>query len=170
VMQMIKNTPLDFPPGTRQQYSNGGYFLLASIIEKASGRSFDDFMNTNVFKKAKMTSSGVDHNDLVTANKAKGYVYENNNKVPGPYDSMDGVMGAGNIYSSANDIYNYYLPLNDTLFLSKRSRQQFRTPVKVRYAYGVTSDTFQKQTCSDNPGGVTGFKSDITMYFNDNAL
>jgi CubicO group peptidase (beta-lactamase class C family) len=37
--------PVHFAPGTRWEYSNMGYLLLASIIEKVSGKSFAAFMN-----------------------------------------------------------------------------------------------------------------------------
>jgi CubicO group peptidase (beta-lactamase class C family) len=40
---MILNAELDFEPGSRYQYSNGGYALLAEIIEKVSGVSYQEY-------------------------------------------------------------------------------------------------------------------------------
>ena len=42
--------PLAFTPGTWQQYSNFGYFLLSLVIEKASGMPYDEFMQKEVFQ------------------------------------------------------------------------------------------------------------------------
>ena len=42
--------PLAFTPGTWQQYSNFGYFLLSLVIEKASGMPYDEFMQNEVFE------------------------------------------------------------------------------------------------------------------------
>jgi len=181
VMEILENDSSDFSPGSRYQYSNGGYFLLASIIEKASNISFNEYMINNIFKKAKMFSSGVDRNDTTIKNKAKGYVYKNDKLVLAPYDNMDGAMGNGNLYSTANDIYKYYLALKDTILLTKKSRQQFLTPANEnkikgltpasgRYAYGVIDDTLEMHPFVTHGGWVYGFTSDITFFFKDNAV
>ena len=51
--------PLEFPPGTRSSYSNTGYFVLAAIVEKASGISYPDFLARNLFRPLGMKRSGV---------------------------------------------------------------------------------------------------------------
>lgn len=48
-----------FPPGSRSQYSNSGFLLLGLIIEKASGQSYADYLQKNIFAPAGMTASGV---------------------------------------------------------------------------------------------------------------
>src|SRR6185295_99120 len=47
---LFRNEPLDFEPGTKWGYSNGGYYLLGMIIEKASGQSYEAFLNERIFK------------------------------------------------------------------------------------------------------------------------
>ena len=44
--------PLQFEPGTSQEYSNFGYLLLSLIIEKASGMSYEEYMQKEVFEPA----------------------------------------------------------------------------------------------------------------------
>ena len=48
-----------FAPGTRSQYSNSGFLLLGLIIERASGQSYADYLQKNIFTPAGMTASGV---------------------------------------------------------------------------------------------------------------
>jgi CubicO group peptidase (beta-lactamase class C family) len=43
-----KHPPLNFASGTKWEYCNTGYLLLASIIEKASGTSFEHFFSTQI--------------------------------------------------------------------------------------------------------------------------
>ena len=43
---------LSFVPGTWQEYSNFGYFLLSLIIEKVSGMSYEEYMQKHVFEPA----------------------------------------------------------------------------------------------------------------------
>ena len=50
--------PLQFKPGARHDYSNGGYVVLAAIIEKLSGQSFADYLCEHVFRPAQMTGTG----------------------------------------------------------------------------------------------------------------
>lgn len=46
---LVSQTEADFPPGTRHDYSNTGYFLLSQIIERVSGQSFADFARERIF-------------------------------------------------------------------------------------------------------------------------
>ena len=39
LINLFKDKPLDFVPGTQWSYSNSGYVLLGAIIEKAAGRA-----------------------------------------------------------------------------------------------------------------------------------
>jgi D-aminopeptidase len=46
---MARQSELNFEPGTHMVYSNGGYFLLAKIVERVSGQSFNDFLKARLF-------------------------------------------------------------------------------------------------------------------------
>lgn len=50
--------PLLFPPGTRDEYSNYGYNLLAAVIERASGRSYEAYVRERILIPAGMTGTG----------------------------------------------------------------------------------------------------------------
>src|ERR1700721_1774487 len=43
-----------FPPGSRWEYSNSGYAVLAMVVEKASGESFGQFLQQRIFVPLKM--------------------------------------------------------------------------------------------------------------------
>jgi CubicO group peptidase (beta-lactamase class C family) len=63
-----------FDPGTRFCYSNGGYIVLAIIIEHLTGQPFQDFIDHHVFGKAKMARSGFFRTDSLPENTAIGYL------------------------------------------------------------------------------------------------
>jgi CubicO group peptidase (beta-lactamase class C family) len=170
VMEIIENNPSDFSPGSSFQYSNGGYFILGAIIEKVSHQTYDEYITNNIFKKAKMLASGVDHNNIDLPNRAKGYINKNGVLELAPYDNMEGAMGNGSLYSTALDLYKYYIALKDNILLTKASKQQFMTPAKGTYAYGIGVDTVGKHSYVGHGGWVYGFTSQIAMYFNDNAF
>jgi N-acyl-D-amino-acid deacylase len=55
IIQYMAAQPLQFDPGTRYAYSNFGYLLLGRIIERASGRSYFDYVRSAVFAPAGIT-------------------------------------------------------------------------------------------------------------------
>jgi CubicO group peptidase (beta-lactamase class C family) len=71
IVSWFRDKPLDFQPGERISYSNSGYILLGSLIEKVSGRSYGDFVAENIFKPLGMSDSGYDSNTIIT-NRAAG--------------------------------------------------------------------------------------------------
>jgi len=56
-LPFFASDPLLFPPGTGQQYSNGGYVVLGLIIESVTGQSYYDYVQKNVFERAGMKNS-----------------------------------------------------------------------------------------------------------------
>ncbi len=71
----FRDKPLDFEPGSRTRYSNSNYNLLAHIIEKASGRSYGDFLKVNIFDRLGMKSALHDGNaSALIEDRASGTV------------------------------------------------------------------------------------------------
>ena len=56
-LQALYKAPLDFEPGTKCEYSNTNYHLLAFIIEKVSGMKYCDYVKKNIFDKCGMTKT-----------------------------------------------------------------------------------------------------------------
>ncbi|CAF3729960.1 unnamed protein product [Rotaria sp. Silwood1] len=56
-INLIKNEPLLFEPGTSQQYSNSGYAVLGGVIEKATGKSYADNLKERIFEPLGMKDS-----------------------------------------------------------------------------------------------------------------
>jgi CubicO group peptidase (beta-lactamase class C family) len=181
IIELIRTCKLDFPPGTKYAYSNPGYFILGLIIEKASGVSFDEYITTNIFSKANMHSSGVDHNETDISNKATGFVPKGKGLAPAPFDNMACIQGCGNLYSTANDIQRYFYALKENILLSEKSRELLLTPLSENvmygglplngmYAFGLMIDTIGGHHFCKHGGWCYGFKSDISMFFQENVL
>jgi CubicO group peptidase (beta-lactamase class C family) len=85
-----------FPPGTGSQYSSEGYFLLAVILQKASGVSYSQFLQKNIFAPLKMTNSGSTCKDLPPGPNAVGHVpgAKTGSVVPLPFDEAT-MVGPG---------------------------------------------------------------------------
>jgi D-alanyl-D-alanine carboxypeptidase len=68
--------PLLFEPGTSSRYSNGGYVVLGLVIEKASGKTYFDYVRDNIYAVAGMDGTEHLEADVATANVASGYTYQ----------------------------------------------------------------------------------------------
>jgi CubicO group peptidase (beta-lactamase class C family) len=57
IMAIIKQSPLQFTPGTQYSYSNSGYATLGAIAAQVSGQSYYDYVREHIFARADMTRS-----------------------------------------------------------------------------------------------------------------
>ena len=115
-----RHDTLFFKPGTKWKYSNTGYALLASIIEKVSGMSYNDFMAKNIFQPLGMTHTFIYNTRRTTgkipANYALGFVYSDSLKQYILPDSLpkydyvyylDGIVGDGCVNSTTGDLFKW---------------------------------------------------------------
>lgn len=70
---LVRDLPLEFEPGTRQEYSNGGYVLLGEIVTRAAGRDYFDVVRERIYAPAGMTHSGHLAKDDAAADRARPY-------------------------------------------------------------------------------------------------
>jgi CubicO group peptidase (beta-lactamase class C family) len=125
-----------FVPNTKYNYSNTGYALLASIIEKASGTTFANFLAKNIFKPLEMENTFV-HNRRLSPknidNYAFGYVYSDSlksYKLPDDLTEtkmviwLDGIVGDGCVNSTVNDLLKWDRALYSNKLLSKEGMSE----------------------------------------------
>lgn len=101
----IKKAPLKFDPGTQQEYSNSGYFLLEQIIEKVTGRSFQDVVQHDVAEPLGMhhLAPGSDFN--IVMNEACGYSQDKQGNLTKPMKvSFGPSIGSGNLVGTAEAV------------------------------------------------------------------
>ncbi len=73
--KVLNNNPdLDSKPGEEYGYSNIGYWLLGSIIEKVSGETYSDYITKNIFEVLGLTSNEIGFLIENQNNHAKGYL------------------------------------------------------------------------------------------------
>ena len=163
----FENHDLLFEPGTDFSYSNSGYFLLALIIEKVSGMSYDDYIKTNIFDKAGMKSSYSNISGNEIPMKAIGYDRGANAgyQITSDYEKS-WTVGAGNIVSSTGDLLIWNDALNSGKIISKQMLEKAWTPfilpngLNTNYGYGWNITPVNKRTVIKHGGAINGFLSD----------
>ena len=120
--------PLDYPSGTRFEYRNTNYAILATIVERVSGITFEDYVHDNLFEPAGMHDTYFFTELIDTTRKwpaaKKGDIYTQcawiNPNINQPvtrghkkggnlalYDRLNGILGDKGIYSNVEDMIRW---------------------------------------------------------------
>ena len=167
-----------FKPGRNFDYSNTGYFVLASIVEKISGTSFSSFLKQNIFEPLQMNHSFVYsfENDTIRENQLDGYrLHRGWRHVKIPSTVNDAIVGDKNVYTTAEDLFKWTQGLNSGNLLSKESLALMFTKGetiygrKVPYGFGFRIDTKEKNSIY-HYGKWNGFSTGLTTYLEDDLI
>lgn len=113
----------NFMPGTQYQYNNGGYCLLKLIIEKASGKTFGDFMREKLFRPLGMDKTYINEEGLdKILNRVFGYSYKDDVPVRTDQSITSSTVGDGGIYSSITDLAKWDRSFYSNTVLSNNFR------------------------------------------------
>jgi CubicO group peptidase (beta-lactamase class C family) len=155
--------PLQTRPGEAFQYSNGGYMLLARVVTQASGQEFQPFLEKEIFVPVGMTHSGCDR-DRPTPGRARGHDLSGPTPVISE-QTTHGIVGAGDVYSTVDDLLKWDEALYGDKLLSAKSRAdmfriQFPTPRGgLGYGWFVWKAGDGKVSHFQHGGGGAGFTS-----------
>jgi CubicO group peptidase (beta-lactamase class C family) len=109
-----------FPPGSRFQYSDTAYVLLAVIVECVSGVPFARYMEREIFTPLGMAGSRLYEGEGVKIrDRAYGYTRSGSSFRPNDQSKTSATLGDGCIYSSINDLVEWDLALNSGGFVSE---------------------------------------------------
>jgi CubicO group peptidase (beta-lactamase class C family) len=79
------NGDLQFEPGSKFAYNNSGFFLLGAIIEKVTGKPYEQVLNENILDPVGMKNTGYDHHDTMLEKRAAGYCKTPDGYTNAPY-------------------------------------------------------------------------------------
>ncbi|MBL7888211.1 MAG: beta-lactamase family protein [Bacteroidia bacterium] len=157
-----------FAPGTKYEYSNVGYSVLAAVIEQVSGQSYEEYLNANLFKPAEMTQTGYTMPKWDSKNIAVGY--EGNSRwgkpneqkwdAKAPYWNL---LGNGGILSTAEDMYKWHKALLTDKVLNEDAKAKYYgrhveegEGAGSYYGYGVVSFPTPRKTWLTAHNGSNG--------------
>ena len=157
-----------FAPGQKYQYCNGGYVLLALIVEKISGLALPRFLDERILGPAGMTSTFVlTSASQKTADVARGY------DESGKADDFEGMStGDGGVYSTVKDLLRFDQALYTDALVKQSSLDEAFTPASVRegqttYGLGwnINDDVPGKRVW--HQGNTAGFRAFIERRLRD---
>jgi len=135
-------TPLINKPGTKFEYSNSGYSILARIIELVSGDDYESFLNTHLFVPSGMKETGylipkwnpelyaIGYKENVINIGSMAVRYRKDAKISWV------LKGNGGFNSTLGDMYKWYIALKSNKVLSKALTKILTTPYILEYEEG----------------------------------
>ena len=144
ILDTVVGDPLGFKPGTKWQYSNTGYVMLATIIERLSGMSYADFLRARIFEPLGMTRTRYEDQSLIETDRAVGYTrFAMGEQEHESHLDYTWFSGAGAIESTLADLETWNNAIDRGTLLSAASRDMMHTSFKLadgtdtRYGFGL---------------------------------
>lgn len=171
----------EFAPGSKWEYSNSGYAVLAMIVEKVSGKSFGQFLQERIFTPLQMTNTvAYEKGKNEVAHRAYGHTKEKSGWRQTDQSPTSAVLGDGGIYSSLDDLEKWDRALREHTLLSAAEMEPALTPVQptggagklsegraVSYGFGWFLDPYRGHKRMSHDGETVGFRTTIQRFPED---
>ena len=176
VVALLADKPLDFPPGTKYEYSNSNYHLLGQLVEKVSGQTYEDFLRSHEFQAAGMTATRLATLPALLPGQAAGYNGDGKKRSPNTIflpRALD--YGDDGLVSTAGDVAKWTVALSSGQLVSEATLKQMITPgtptdgSASSYGLGLIAVPYKGQTLATHSGATPGYSSTIA-YFVDSHL
>ena len=161
---------LNFAPGEEYLYSNSGYFLLAVIVERASGKNFRKFAEQNIFKPLGMKNSHF-HDDyrMLIKNRASGYFPAEEGRYKNFISTFD-CVGSGGLFTSVEDLFlwdqNFYhheVGGKDLIDLM-HTKGKLNSGEELDYAFALGIGEYKGLKTVGHGGALGGYRSTLVRF------
>lgn len=168
-IKTFKNLPLEFPPGTKFEYSSSNYILLGFIIEKVTQKPYAEIVRSQILEPLGMDRSGFEYYQREIEDMAVGHNLKGNNIVPAKNRIMQNGHASGAIYSTVGDLYKWDRALYGDKLIKKASVNKFLTSGPEEYSYGWGKTRIFDKNVLAHMGDLEGFRPNIVRFIDDDA-
>ncbi len=171
VVALLTDKPLNFPPGTKYEYSNSNYHLLAQLIENVSGQTYEDYLAAHQFQAAGMTATHLASLPVLLPSQAVGYNWDGKRRrantifLPRALD-----YGDDGLVSTAGDLAKWTTALSTGQLVSEATLKQMITPgtptdgSASSYGLGLVSVPYKGQILATHSGATPGYSSTFAFF------
>lgn len=178
-----KKPKVYFKPGEKWEYSNTAYAMLATIIQRVSGKPYGEFLAENIFKPLDMERTrtyNTRRSGEKIENYAYGFVYSDSLKkfvLPDSLPSyfyvytLDGIEGDGIVNSTTGDLFKWDRALYTDKLVSKATIEEAFTSGKTNkdslhnYGFGwmIANDSVSGKI-TRHTGSWPGYRTMIVRF------
>src|SRR3954453_559633 len=163
-LKLYGSRGLTHEPGKQQEYSNYGFVLLGALIEKITGMSYYDYVDSKIFKPAGMTSTGSLTEYEAVPNRSIGYMKDKGAWVPNTDTLPWRGTSAGGGYSTVGDLLRFAEALEAGKLISKKSLAEATTSHIEGYGYGFGVRGEGALRGYGHGGGAPGMNGELRIF------
>lgn len=132
-LEYFAEDPLIGEPGTRYKYSSYGYNLLGAVIEGVSGKSFVEYLESEVFPRAGTVAMQDDAQARIIKHRAKGYRRTRDGELRNSMMvDVSYKVGGGGLCSTAGDLVRFAHAVHKGELVRPETRDMMWTAQKTR--------------------------------------
>jgi CubicO group peptidase (beta-lactamase class C family) len=171
VIKTAYNLPLRFTPGEKWEYCNVGYFALAEIIHKVTGKAWTDYLTERVYAPLGMKDTRATTMTDIVMNRANGYVWRESKLQNAQI--FFALRPSGAFLSTVLDLARWEAALYSASVLKRASLEQMWTQVKLNdgkthdYGFGWQLGSVQGHRMVHHGGSLPGFRAQFTRFVDD---
>jgi serine beta-lactamase-like protein LACTB, mitochondrial len=162
-LEVFKDDPLLFTPGTKYSYSTYGYNLLAGVVENASGLNFESYVREHIWNPAGMSATALEHPQQIVKHRVRQYVRSGARAViNAPYADLSVKWAGGGMISTVADLGRFHIALEAGTLLKRETLEQMYTPFTLAngtpttYGLGWSVSNERGRRWISHSGGATG--------------
>lgn len=171
-LDLFKNDPLLFEPGTQFNYSSHGFVLLSEVIQKVSNKPFDALVHDSIFKSLQMNHTMMDVSDAIIPNKTQFYKSSLLKRpVLARAVANEYKVAGGGFLSTSEDIVKLGNEIISPKIVSKEAlseiitSQHLKTGERTGYGIGFSVETSKNGTPKYyHTGGGIGASTILLVY------
>ena len=160
---------LNFEPGAEYLYSNTGYTLLATIVERATGAKFAAYADEQIFKPLGMTASHF-HTDARRLVKGRALGYGGRDGAWTMDTPINERAGAGGLYTTITELQkwdeNFYTGKVGGMAILKQlqTRAVLNDGKTIAYAWGLQIGEYGGRPIVEHSGSLGGYRAHILRF------
>ncbi|MEM6796718.1 MAG: serine hydrolase, partial [Acidobacteriota bacterium] len=164
LVDVFDQEPMEFAPGAGWSYSNSGYVLLGAILEEASGMSYPEYVETQLFEPLGMSDSHYGGRQLIQR-RVNGYEGADGEYRNARFLSMTQPHAAGSLLSTVDDLARWTRAVmaGEVVSLESVARMTTKTELtdgEIRdYGYGYQLGELRGERMIHHGGGIFGFST-----------
>jgi len=159
---------LAFTPGARFRYSNAGYEILGTVIERVSGEPYPNYLKNHIFIPLGMRETS--YVEAPRKRSASGHTGADALQSITPNDiELANAHSWGKLYSTVDDLYRWDRALASDELLSKGSKDAMFTPYVDGYGFAWDMSIEFERTADSQAGGIALVGSSIRRYPDDDV-
>lgn len=167
VVALVRDRPLEFAPGQGYRYSNTGYNLLGTIIERVAGKPYPEVLRERILAPLHMDHTVFNASRRIIPHLATGYYSIGSTFIEATPQSMTGVYGEAGLSSTVDDLSTWAQAVGAGRLVSPASLAQMTDGARNNYGFGWEIRSWHGRRMVGHAGSGPGFSNMVARFPDD---